>query len=258
MKKSQSSRFRSRNLFQPFFVALAVSLSLSASPLLVAAAPQRGSLEQLQARLKSPIATASIKTLEKAMKAAVAANPAGAADYVEAFIKSGRKESCEDLGKMVAAAIAALGKNPPAHLVAAIVERSVLLLPQCAPTIVAAAVKAAPASLADEIVEIAIASVANPEQMVGNVTMGEAILAAALGARPGLDAALLASAANSGLARNLSRILAIAMPSAQGSQAQGELNGVAAYQKNPNLAAFLAAERARDQEPAASPVDPPQ
>ncbi len=248
MKKLQNTH----PLFRTFFTSkllvgsLILGYALNFSALAAPTPPPPGSLAKLESYLKTPITKASMKALTKAMKAAVKANPDGAADYIEAFIKSGREESCADTAKMIAAAIAALGENPSVKLVTAIVERAVTVSPKCAPAIVAAAVKAAPADFADEIVEIAVASVENPEQMVGNVTLVEAIITAALEGREGLDRQLLANAADRGLALNPSSLLAGAMPSSQGSQAKGELGGVAAYEKNPNITALLIAEDERN------------
>lgn len=246
MKNEIYSRFAVFTKCRLLFGSLVLGAMLNVSALGAATPPPPGSLEKLQSYLKVPIEQASMKALVRAMKAAVAANPDGAADYVEAFMKSGREESCSDTAKIIAAAIGALGENPPANLVTAIVQRAVVTQPKCAPAITAAAVKAAPADLADEIVEVAVASVPNPEQMVGNVTLAEAILTAALEARPDLDSQLLANAADRGLGSNLSSLLAGALPSAQGTQAKGELGGVAAYQKNPNITALLIAEDAKN------------
>jgi len=161
-------------------------------------------------------------------------------------------DACRELARRVASEITALGNNPPADAVASIISKAVFQDPQCAPAIVNAAVKAAPAGLAETIVEAAIASVPNPEQLVywssyadgkssvpqnvaGNMPLAEAILNSAIEARPGLDAVALAGAADRGLQANLATQLALASPgSPRGGQSFGGLNR---YEFNPNLAA---------------------
>jgi hypothetical protein len=200
-----------------------------------AAEPPLSAAEELQSQTSKPLPSASATRIEKALATVIKKNPAKAAAYLEALLMAGRKESCPEVAGFVGVAIQSLGENPPQELVMAIILQAVALVPaKCAPMIVGAAVKAAPAALAATIVERTIAALANPGQLVdGNITLAQAIVNAALVARPGLDAVALGRAADRGFASNLASQFASAI-SNQGKGAASQ------FSDSPNRAVVVA------------------
>ncbi|MDB6171258.1 MAG: hypothetical protein JWL59_569 [Chthoniobacteraceae bacterium] len=167
--------------------------------------PPAESAQQFQAALKKPIAKASIEEIEKALRAAIIANPQEAPNYVAVIFKSDRRHVCPESARIVSVAIESLGKKPPAELIYAIVRVSILLDEECAPVIVKAAIKAAPRPFAYRIMEVAVASLHHPGDFVrdgkqlSNVTMAEALANSTLEEFPDLDPALVNAAAGRGL-----------------------------------------------------------
>ncbi|MES2570031.1 MAG: hypothetical protein V4710_08240, partial [Verrucomicrobiota bacterium] len=128
--------------------------------------PSAEDVAQIQAGLKGSLGKASLEEIERALRAAVAAHPDAAPAYVAVILDSGRQWTCPDVARITAVAIEALGKNPRAEVIFAIVRTSIILDEECAPVIVKAAIKAAPRALAYRIVEVAVASLRHPGEFV--------------------------------------------------------------------------------------------
>lgn len=200
-------------------VAAVSQLSLSA----FAARPSAGADVAANIPGGGSILHASPDKIRKAVRAAVTANPAGAADYVEVVLSSGRGDAATIAPSIVGTAIESLGDDPSDREVAAIVSAAVRSTPTAVLKIVSVAVAAAPASAAPEIVTAAVGAVPDPTERVAvgdatrdykdfkggktvrdfkddgrTMTLAEAIVQAAFEARAGLDLAELIAAASLG------------------------------------------------------------
>jgi len=169
------------------------------------------------------IINAPASELPPALQACISENQAKTSFYVYAILAGGRADADAIAPTIVATAIRGLSKPPSLLLISEIIEAAVKATPDAVLKIVRAAILNSPNEAAPTIVETAVASLKNPDQLVStdagtqntdykgfkdfktvnapdqSSTPAEQIVQTALQANPSLDASSLQTAANNGL-----------------------------------------------------------
>jgi hypothetical protein len=138
----------------------------------------------IEQQLNGSLADASRDSVSRTVQLLVKDRPQAAPEVIAAIARARHKSHDCEMGAFVGAAIAALNAldaKAARPVILAIIERAIAAEPRCAPTIVAAAVKVAPA-LATAVVETAVASLPDPTLLIGGVTLTEAVANAAIAA----------------------------------------------------------------------------
>jgi hypothetical protein len=194
---------------------------------------------------KPSLSTVAPGEISSAVAERVKEKPKAAPQIVSDAINS-RSDGCAHSAELTTAAIASLPQPSPSRLVADIVYRAVRACPDSVLEIVPAAVAAAPASAAEEIVAAAVSAVPDPYKLVNSpekgkiadfksggdfkgtgefkdasdhkpstghgagreMTLADAIVKSAFGARDGLDYDALAMAADNAIKFGLDRAIA--------------------------------------------------